>query len=50
LVPAAQFIPLAEETGMIGSIWEWVLKTACTQAKAWQIAGLPPIGASLRAK
>ena len=43
LVPAAQFIPLAEETGMIGSIWEWVLKTACTQAKAWQIAGLPPL-------
>jgi len=42
-VPPAEFIPVAEGTGLIIEIGEWVLRTACTQAKAWRDEGLPPI-------
>jgi diguanylate cyclase (GGDEF)-like protein/PAS domain S-box-containing protein len=41
LVPPAQFIELAEETGLIVPIGEWVLKTACLHGKAWLDQGLP---------
>jgi len=40
-MPPADFIAIAEETGLILPIGEWVLRTACSQAKAWHDEGLP---------
>jgi diguanylate cyclase (GGDEF)-like protein/PAS domain S-box-containing protein len=41
LVPPAQFVPIAEDCGLIIQIGRWVLREACRQAREWQDAGLP---------
>jgi diguanylate cyclase (GGDEF)-like protein/PAS domain S-box-containing protein len=47
LVSPGEFIPIAEETGLIGPLGEWVLRTACTQMKAWYAKGLPKLAVSV---
>lgn len=47
VVPPTEFIPVAEETGLITALDEWVMREACRQNKAWQDAGLPAVPVSV---
>ena len=47
IVPPVKFVPMAEDTGLIVPIGDWVLREACRQNKAWQDAGLPPMVVSV---
>jgi EAL domain-containing protein (putative c-di-GMP-specific phosphodiesterase class I) len=47
MVSPAQFIPIAEEIGLIEAMGKWALEQACADAKAWQARGLPPVQMSV---
>ncbi len=42
-ISPAEFIPVAEECGLIHTLGAWVVREACRQARAWQVDGLPPL-------
>jgi diguanylate cyclase (GGDEF)-like protein/PAS domain S-box-containing protein len=51
-MPPADFVPILEQTGLIASVGEWVLQSACEQIKAWQAQGItvPPVAVNLSAQ
>jgi EAL domain-containing protein (putative c-di-GMP-specific phosphodiesterase class I) len=47
MIPPNKFISMAEETGLIVEIGQWVLRAACQQMHAWTTAGLPPLSVAV---
>jgi diguanylate cyclase (GGDEF)-like protein len=47
IVSPAEFVPLAEECGLIGEIGGWVIREACRQTRVWQIEGVPSLRVSV---
>ncbi|MGZ5008453.1 MAG: putative bifunctional diguanylate cyclase/phosphodiesterase, partial [Methylobacter sp.] len=47
LVPPIQFIPIAEDAGLMSSIGDWVLNTACNQLRTWQLDSLPSLSVAV---
>jgi diguanylate cyclase (GGDEF)-like protein len=47
VISPSEFIPLAEDCGLIGAIGAWVIREACRQARAWQDQGVPPLRVSV---
>ena len=47
IIPPGKFIPLAEETGLIVPLGEWILRESCRQSSAWQDQGYPPLHLSV---
>ncbi|MEK5037810.1 EAL domain-containing protein [Sporosarcina sp. FSL K6-3457] len=47
MLPPSEFVPLAEETGLITQMDAWVLRTACKQNKKWQDMGIPPFSVAI---
>ncbi|MEK4229751.1 EAL domain-containing protein [Solibacillus sp. FSL H8-0538] len=47
IIPPGKFIPLAEETGLIAPLGEWILRESCRQTKQWQVNGFPPLTLSV---
>ena len=49
LLPPQRFLPVAEETGLVVDIGEWVLRRACERGRAWQRTGLQPLRVAIKA-
>jgi EAL domain-containing protein (putative c-di-GMP-specific phosphodiesterase class I) len=47
LIEPAQFVPIAQDSGLINPIGQWVVQETCRQARRWQDAGLPPVPVSV---